>query len=87
MFFIRLVSAQPQRGRETFPFPAFTRVTLPRAGGTSLLRPPNGVTPVPATGGGRSYNDRASRRMDDLARQHNCLGYFDDGDDDRPRAA
>lgn len=29
--------------------------------------------------------DTMSRRMDDLARELNCLGYFDD--DDRPRAA
>jgi hypothetical protein len=29
--------------------------------------------------------DHASRRMDDLARELNCLGYFDD--DDGPRAA
>lgn len=28
-----------------------------------------------------------SRRIDDLARELDCLGYFDDGDDDRPRAA
>ena len=31
--------------------------------------------------------DDVSRRMEDLARQLNCLGYFPDGDDDRPRAA
>ena len=28
-----------------------------------------------------------STRIDDLAREFGCLGYFDDGDDDRPRAA
>lgn len=28
-----------------------------------------------------------SRRIEDLARELNCLGYFDDGDHDRPRAA
>lgn len=28
-----------------------------------------------------------SRRISDLARELNCLGYFDDPDDDRPRAA
>lgn len=30
--------------------------------------------------------DDASRRMEDLARNLNCLGFFND-DDDRPRAA
>ena len=33
----------------------------------------------------RSF-ERVSRRIDDLARQLNCLGFFDD-DDDQPRAA
>jgi hypothetical protein len=28
-----------------------------------------------------------SRRITDLARELKCLGYFDDGDDGRPRAA
>lgn len=28
-----------------------------------------------------------SRRIEDLARNLNCLGYFYDDDDDRPRAA
>ncbi len=28
-----------------------------------------------------------SRKIKDLARELNCLGYFDDEDDDRPRAA
>ena len=28
-----------------------------------------------------------SRRMDDLARQLNCFGHFNDDDDDSPRAA
>lgn len=31
--------------------------------------------------------DNVSRRIDDLARELNCLGWFDDDDDDRPRAA
>lgn len=31
--------------------------------------------------------EQASRRIDDLARALNCLGFFDDDDDDRPRAA
>ena len=31
--------------------------------------------------------DTMSRRIDDLARELNCLGYFDDEDDDGPRAA
>jgi hypothetical protein len=30
--------------------------------------------------------DNMSRRIEDLARELNCLGYFDDDDDD-PRAA
>ncbi|HRQ76910.1 MAG TPA: hypothetical protein PK098_13430 [Phycisphaerales bacterium] len=30
--------------------------------------------------------ESASRRMEDLAKELHCLGYFDD-DDDRPRAA
>ena len=28
-----------------------------------------------------------SRKMEDLARELNCLGYFNDDDDNRPRAA
>ena len=31
--------------------------------------------------------DTMSRRIDDLARELNCLGMFDGSDDDRPRAA
>lgn len=31
--------------------------------------------------------ESASRNIRDLARELNCLGYFDDADGDRPRAA
>ena len=31
--------------------------------------------------------NHVSRRINDLARQLKCLGYFDDEDKDRPRAA
>ena len=31
--------------------------------------------------------DRMSRRIEDLARELNCLGHFNTDDDDRPRAA
>lgn len=31
--------------------------------------------------------DSLSRRIEDLARELNCLGHFDTDDDDRPRAA
>ena len=31
--------------------------------------------------------DQMSRRIDDLARELNCLGFFDNDDDDSPRAA
>jgi hypothetical protein len=31
--------------------------------------------------------EHVSRRIDDLARELNCLGYFDDAFDDWPRAA
>ena len=31
--------------------------------------------------------DTMSRKLRDLARELNCLGFFDDDDDDRPRAA
>ena len=31
--------------------------------------------------------ESVSRRMEDLARELNCLGFFDDEDDDRPKAA
>ena len=31
--------------------------------------------------------DTMSRRIDDLARELHCLGYFDDDGDDGPRAA
>jgi len=35
----------------------------------------------------RAAIDDMSRRIEDLARELNCLGFFDDDDDDRPRAA
>ena len=31
--------------------------------------------------------ENMSRRIDDLARELKCLGFFNDDDDDRPRAA
>jgi hypothetical protein len=31
--------------------------------------------------------EAVSRKMEDLARELDCFGFFDDGDDDRPRAA
>lgn len=31
--------------------------------------------------------EEVSRRMEDLARELGCLGFFDGDDDDRPRAA
>jgi hypothetical protein len=31
--------------------------------------------------------ESVSRRIDDLARELNCLGHFQNDDDDRPRAA
>ena len=31
--------------------------------------------------------EHTSRKLEDLARALNCLGFFDDDDDDRPRAA
>ncbi|MHC5113157.1 MAG: hypothetical protein ACYTGP_01855 [Planctomycetota bacterium] len=35
----------------------------------------------------RAAIEDMSRRIEDLARELNCLGFFDDDDDDRPRAA
>ena len=46
-----------------------------------------GQVPKVDTAGVLQAMDSVSRRIDDLATQLNCLGYFDDGDDDRPRAA
>ena len=45
------------------------------------------ATPEPDTLPGRVFTaaDTLSRRMKDLAREFDCLGYFDD--DDSPRAA
>lgn len=68
---------------------------------TTTPRPALDDTPIPfpkateapptdrATGGGHraiAAVRTVSRRIDDLARELNCLGWFD-GDDDRPRAA
>ena len=77
---LRLVGAgTAPRRQESMPAPGLA--TRNRSGG-------------PAPGGRRSTSeevlaafDTVSRRMQDLARSLGCLGFFNDDDDDRPRAA
>jgi len=60
--------------RETIPFPQ-------SKGRRDDERPLDSVEDVQAA------VETISRKIKDLARELNCLGYFDDDDDDRPRAA
>ncbi len=77
MTMLHLTSAKP----EMMPLPS-----RPSSGIWSGFDGPLG-TPEPDTLPGRVFNavDTMSRRMKDLARELDCLGYFDD--DDSPRAA
>lgn len=56
----------------------------PRAG--DRPRPKDVLGQVPSTAEVLKAFDAVSRRMENLARSLDCLGYFDD-DDDGPRAA
>ena len=50
-------------------------------------RPEDILGQVPSTEEVFNAFDQVSRRMESLARSLGCLGYFDDDDDDGPRAA
>ncbi len=71
----------PSEGKDSIPFPA-------EQSGSATGEP--GSQEAPAAGE-RSTADvllafeQVSRRMEDLARELGCMGFFDD--DDRPRAA
>lgn len=64
----------------------------PAADGSTSREPSNGP-PLRLVGLPESADDvlsaldEMSRKIDDLAKELNCLGYFDDDDDDGPRAA
>lgn len=77
------------------------RIAGTEAAGAGARRREDGA-PIPfprlrLTSDGRPSHDGAhevlaaltqvSRRMEDLARELDCLGHFEDDDDDRPRAA
>ena len=66
-----------------------TGVSLLAYGSTFKRRATDQVTDQTGevTSEGQSYIDTMSRRIADLARELNCLGHFEDDDDDRPRAA
>ena len=74
---------------------------LHRAQSMHSMQPKSDMVPFPRSAQPRERDDqddrernpdvlyafeKASRRMEDLARTLGCLGFFDD-DDDRPRAA
>ena len=75
---MRMRLALPQRSDEA-EGPGRFRAATPTAG-----RPQVGDLHAAATDALRAV-ESVSRRMEDLARELNCLGYFDD--DDTPRAA
>ncbi len=70
---------------ESILFPA-DRTKIP-----PLPRPTGGafdLTALPESAGlVREAMDHMSRRIDHLARELRCLGYFDEDEDDTPRAA
>ncbi len=68
------------------------RMTHSTSAGTAMLPQSSAPsyersTPGQSTLGGQVFSavDTVSRRMEDLAREFDCLGYFDD--EDGPRAA
>lgn len=70
---LKLVPAESAPAHDDpIPFPGSERVELRRS-----------------TSGERTLAalDNVSRRLEDLARTLNCLGFFDEPDPDRPRAA
>jgi len=69
---LRFVPAQPAIPSHSLLFPGAQPATTP-----------------PAQQSDPELNaiDRVSRKLEDLARQLNCLGVYDESDPDRPRAA
>ena len=76
---------EPQIGPRQLHFPSekITRACLAGTIGSVRL---GGWSPGSARAFHAAVNTIMSRRIKDLAREFNCLGFFDD-DDDRPRAA
>lgn len=70
-------------GCESLPFP----VELARQSSCLSAQPNNCPEERSAADLAIEAIDDVSRRIDDLARELGCLGYFGDDDDDRPRAA
>lgn len=81
----QFTSTQPEFVRPTIPFP-------------KLAHAKRGIKDVPKRAD--AFHDQStdtdevlaafsnvSRRINDLARELKCLGYFEDEDNDRPRAA
>ena len=84
---VRDQQTEPDVGPQPIPFPAEVAGKTPASGEepstASLLE---GIGP--STDDVLSSIDSMSRRIDDLASQLNCFGYFEEGgDDDRPSAA
>ena len=48
---------------------------------------PDGERTIDSVEDAQAAVENISRKIKDLARELNCLGFFDDDDDDRPRAA
>ena len=73
---------EPESCSEAIPFPSETG-----AEDDEPTRSAPDLTGLPASAGQVLESlETMSRRIEDLARELNCLGYFDDGDDG-PRAA
>jgi hypothetical protein len=69
---LRLTPATPADAREAIPFPK---------------APLKVESAAPQHERALSAVNRVSRKLDDLAKQLNCLGFFDEADPNRPRAA
>lgn len=97
---VRDARLTPKTQNTSFPFPAISDNHNPKqqppvgnkALSTSILLsigqfPPRQPRIGLSTGELLNAINSMSRRMDDLARQLNCFGHFNDEDDDAPRAA
>lgn len=69
---LKLSKAESTPSTEPIPFP-----NAKRAEDTASREGDNALSAI----------SNVSRRLEDLARKLNCLGFFDETDPDRPRAA